>query len=287
MLNKAYPAPTPTLRNILVALAFGLFISFFLIFFEPFDIDLRSGRTRTSSLFIYGFITTLVLFLFLYVLPLLIPRWFTDSQWKVKHQMVFCFIILFVIATLNGLFTNFINELSFSWKNYWWIINRTFILGCIPFAFLILWDSDKKNRSYTREAGRIIALKKAKGVTQSSCSYTIKTDLKNESFTLNESQFSYAAAHGNYIDVFSEEIGELGFKTYRMNLASLEKQLFSPSLKRCHRSYLVNLTKIVNMTGNAQGIKLTLSGNQNAIPVSRKYIPEIKHFYAGSSSPDP
>ena len=50
----------------------------------------------------------------------------------------------------------------------------------------------------------------------------------------------------------------------------------SSSLKRCHRSHLVNLKKVKNISGNAQGLKLELINQSEMVPVSRNYIPIIK-----------
>ena len=68
--------------------------------------------------------------------------------------------------------------------------------------------------------------------------------------------------------------------TYRVTLSSLEIQLKeASSLIRCHRSYLVNLNKVKNISGNAQGLKLELINQSEIIPVSRNYIPIVKQFF--------
>ncbi len=283
VLDNAYPSPSPELRNLLVAFLFGVFISFFLIFFEPFDIDLASGRTKLFPLLFFGLITTVVLSVFLYLLPLTFPLLFKEDYWKVKHQIVYCSIILLVIATLNGLYTNYINSLSFSWQNYWWIINRTFILGCFPFSILILVDSIRKERSNYKAAKIILDIKGNKHIPHVGIQWSINTDLKNESFTFNDKCFAFAEAHGNYIDFYFEDSDGIKFKTYRINLTAFEKQLSARYLFRCHRSYLVNLNKVTDITGNAQGLKLILNDKRYIVPVSRKYIPEVRQYFAGST----
>ena len=286
VLDNPYPSPSPEVRNLLVALLFGVFISFFLIFFEPFGIDLASGKTKLYPLFFFGLITTIVLSVFLYLLPLTFPALFKEGYWKVKHQIVYCSIILLVIATLNGLYTNHINTLSFSWQNYWWIINRTFILGCIPFSILILVDSMRKERSNHKAAKVILDIKRDKRIAQEGIQWSINTQLKNESFTFNDSSFAFAEAHGNYIDFYFENSDGIKFKTYRINLTAFEKQVSAPYLCRCHRSYLVNLNRVTDITGNAQGLKLILNDKKSVVPVSRKYIPEIKRYFARSTEID-
>jgi hypothetical protein len=210
---------------------------------------------------------------------LILPRLFSDEHWKVKHQIVFYLTILLVIATLNGIYTNYINALSFSWSNYWWIISRTFVLGGIPVAFLTRIDYQRKAKSNTKQASDILTAKKAFTAHSSEIIHQISTDLKEETIRFEEDAFMYAMAVGNYIDmwILVENIPQK--ITYRLTLSSFEAQLRSLSLKRCHRSYLVNLKKIENISGNAQGLKLELKNHSEVVPVSRKYIPLVRQFF--------
>ncbi|MFZ1807792.1 MAG: LytTR family DNA-binding domain-containing protein [Cyclobacteriaceae bacterium] len=283
MLNNEYPAPAANLRNLLIAVMFGLFIALFLLYFEPFDINVASGKDSVPSLFFFGFITASVIAVFLYLLPLVFPKIFSDTHWKVKHQIVLWFAILFVIATLNGIYTNYINSLPFSWSNYWWIISRTFVLGGLPFSFLILIDYQRKNLSYNKTAHYILDRRQKTDHGPKSVIWSIATDLKNDTITFDDQAFRYAVAVGNYIDLFTTEEGQLKRETYRVTLSSFEKQLEAAHLKRCHRSYLVNLNEVVNVSGNAQGLKLTLTEGVVIIPVSRKYVPIIKEFFSKRS----
>jgi hypothetical protein len=279
ILIHKYPAPSPVLRNLIIAILFGLFIGLFLLFFEPFDINMSTNENKVFQLLFFGCITTGVLLIFLYIFPLVLPNLFSDEHWKVKHQIMFYLVILFVIATFNGIYTNYINSLSFSWSNYWWIISRTFVLGGIPISFLTLLDYRRKEKLYSHQANDIITYKKEFSSSNETI-HKISTDLKHECFSFNEDDFNYAIAVGNYIDVSILVENTLKRVTYRVTLSSLEEQLEeSTSLIRCHRSYLVNLKKVENISGNAQGLKLKLKNQLKLIPVSRKYIPIVRQFF--------
>lgn len=281
ILIQKYPAPSPVSRNLIIAILFGLFIGLFLLFFEPFDLNLSTNRNKVFKLLFFGCITTIVLVLFLYIFPLLLPKVFSDKHWKVRHQVIFYLVILFVIATLNGIYTNYINSLSFSWYNYWWIISRTFVLGGIPIAFITLLDYQRKVKLNTNKASNILLSNKKEFLKDSEeTRHQILTDLKNETISFNENDFNYAIAVGNYIDMYVLVENTLKKVTYRITLSSFEKQLDkTSSLIRCHRSYLVNLKKVESITGNAQGLKLELKNQSEIVPVSRKYIPIVKQSF--------
>ena len=279
LLNQKYPAPVPGYRSLIIALLFGAFVGCFLVFFEPFDININYGEDQVLELLFFGCISTIVLSLFLFVLPYLLPGVFSDSHWSVKHQLLFYFLMLFVIATFNGLYTNYINELSFSWSNYWWMTNRTFVLGGIPLSFITLLDYQRKSRFHSTVAEQITERKPP--VDQSlEKLFTVLTDLKSEQFSIGEKDFYFAKAVGNYVEIFSTMENKLEKSMYRVSLSSIEEQLKeSTKLIRCHRSYIVNLNKVTNISGNAQGLRLTLNKESDFVPVSRKYIPQVKQYF--------
>ncbi len=280
ILERKYPAPRANTRSIIVSVLFGAFIALFLIFFEPFDIDISSSKNKKYQLLFFGLITTLVLTFFQYLLPKLLPKIFMDVHWRVKHQILFLGLILFTIATCNGLYTNHVNSLNFSWSNYWWIISRTFVLGGIPISFITLLDHQRREKLNSKDAREILKSRKENSFGPRDLSHTISSDLKDEKFTFQESDFHYAKAVGNYIDMFIMKEDLITTKTYRITLASFERQLDrSQSLKRCHRSYMVNLEKVTNISGNAQGLRLEIMDLGTEIPVSRKYIPLVRDYF--------
>ena len=64
----------------------------------------------------------------------------------------------------------------------------------------------------------------------------------------------------------------------RSSLTRLEGQIQIKSIVRCHRSFIVNLDKVIKVSGNAQGFKLHLEGTDFMVPVARKYS-EIVHRF--------
>ena len=61
----------------------------------------------------------------------------------------------------------------------------------------------------------------------------------------------------------------------RISLSNILKQVETHSIKKCHRSYIINLEKVKDLKGNAQGYKLILPEIDSEIPVSRSFISSI------------
>jgi DNA-binding LytR/AlgR family response regulator len=67
----------------------------------------------------------------------------------------------------------------------------------------------------------------------------------------------------------------------RASLSRLETQLTTELLVRCHRSYLVNLTKVKKVRGNAQGYRLGLEGSEFEVPVARRFSHLVNKLKTG------
>ena len=284
ILVQEYPAPRPVLKSLIIAVLSGLFIALFLLYFEPFNLHLNTDGNKVFHMSFFGCITTFVLLLFLYVFPLLLPNLFSDKNWKLGYQMILNMLILIVIATFNSIYSNYMNSIPFGWDSYWLILSRTSVLGILPIAFITFSDYYLKVKSSLNSASNIIKNKKEYLKDLKEVTHQISTDLKSETFSFKENDFNYAIAVGNYIDMCSLDENTLKKVTYRVTLSSFEIQVKeSSNLIRCHRSCLVNLNKVKNISGNAQGLKLELINQSEIIPVSRKYIPIVDQFFQKNS----
>jgi hypothetical protein len=284
ILSKEYPAPRPVLKSLIIAVLSGLFIALFLLYFQPFNLHLNTDGNKVFHMSFFGCITTFVLLVFLFVFPLLLPNLFSDKNWKLGYQMILNMLIIIAIAIFNSIYSNYVNSIPFGWDSYWLILSRTFVLGILPIAFITFVDYYQKVKYSLDLATNILKNKKEILKDSKEITYQISTDLKNETFSFSENDFNYAIADTNYTDIYILDENTLKKVTYRVTLSSFETQLKeSSSLKRCHRSHLVNLNKVKDISGNAQGLKLELINQSEMVPVSRKYIPIVKQFFQKNS----
>jgi len=284
ILSKEYPAPRPVLKSLIIAVLSGLFIALFLLYFQPFNLHLNTDGNKVFHMSFFGCITTFILLIFLFVFPLLLPNLFSDKNWKLGYQMILNMLIIIAIAVFNSIYSNYMNSIPFGWDSYWLILSRTFVLGILPIAFITFVDYYQKVKYSLDLATNILKNKKEILKDSKEITYQISTDLKNETFSFSENDFNYAIADTNYTDIYILDENTLKKVTYRVTLSSFETQLKeSSSLKRCHRSHLVNLKKVKDISGNSQGLKLELINQSEMVPVSRKYIPIVKQFFQKNS----
>ena len=92
-------------------------------------------------------------------------------------------------------------------------------------------------------------------------------------FDIPTDQIYYIESLQNYVNIYHSTEDTIQKKTERATLKSCEALIKNTDLIKCHRSYIVNTSKIENVSGNAQGLKLHLYDYDTIVPVSRSYIP--------------
>ena len=69
----------------------------------------------------------------------------------------------------------------------------------------------------------------------------------------------YMESSGNYVDVCYREEGNMKHKLLRSTIKQMDEMMEKYGcFVRCHRAYIVNVNKIMNINGNAQGYRLNL-----------------------------
>lgn len=80
----------------------------------------------------------------------------------------------------------------------------------------------------------------------------------------------YIVSEDNYIKIFYEQENELKSTMVRTSAKSIEEELIRNHIIRCHRSYLVNINKIILFNNDRNNLYVLLNNKKiNPIPVSR------------------
>lgn len=103
----------------------------------------------------------------------------------------------------------------------------------------------------------------------------LKITAQNTELIINENDFLCVQSMENYCTFYFLENSSLKKALIRISLANALQQIETGSVKKCHRSYIVNLGRVKKLKGNAQGYKLILQEVDFEIPVSRSFIPSI------------
>ena len=100
--TKYLRKPYPHRHNRWVILVLiPLFISLFMVTFQPFGLQLLVHENKNLLLVGYGLVTFIVLGFDMYILPLILPKLFNEERWQVISEVFYQIWIVLSISVGN------------------------------------------------------------------------------------------------------------------------------------------------------------------------------------------
>ncbi|MFT4545643.1 MAG: hypothetical protein ACI9UR_000802 [Bacteroidia bacterium] len=274
-LSQPFPDKAGFKQSLLTIGYVGVFVALFLFFIRPFGIEGSWADLATASAG-FGAVTVVFGWIFEAVTRYVLKIETQGPQWTLGKWMVLSIVLVVWIALGNYLFINWLSGWNaLGYFNFIRIIGYTSLIGIFPVALSGLLVQMRAENENEKDAQ---SLDDKLHVPHSSEAKQIKiTDSAGKELLLNSEDIRYAEAMQNYVTVWFVEKGNLQKEVLRATVSSLEEQLADCPVIRCHRSYLVNVDAVEKVSGNAQGLRLKLSGiTQDEVPVSRSYISKIR-----------
>jgi len=260
---------------------------FIMAVFEPFKFQL-SHPSHILLLMCYLIIFlagTSIVFVFF---PKMFPRFYKPDTWTLGKSLGNYLLVLFLLGLSVAFYNLWVlpryyfypinNPLPFIVKD----ILSTIAVGILPFTvitFIIQNRALKQNLAKSMELNRVLDERKqmeVSGDTQITLNGTTK-----DAVTVYPENILYIEVSGNYVDIFYTQDDKIQHRLLRSTIRQMENELVDyPTFIRCHRTFIVNVNRILHVSGNAQGYKLSLRGANEQIPVSRTYMQNLKDALA-------
>lgn len=281
--NQPYPLDLNWKREITSAFLYGLFIFSFLYFFEPFGLSFYQDEHKTYHLLGYGLVTTSMLLITNSFSRLLLPNWYTEKSWTVGKNILYTTLILFLIGTANLLYSVWLRFLNLNLEGFLFYQGVTLAVGFFPVTIGTLINYSKYLKRSVKAAKQLNS--QLKSTENAEDLLNIPSRNKSEKLEIAVKELLMIKSVENYVEVYRLQNDSYQKEVIRNTLSRIEEHLNPyPTLKRCHRSYLVNLDQISSFSGNAQGLSLHLKTTDNLIvPVSRSYVKEMKSALSEAS----
>jgi hypothetical protein len=234
---------------------------------------------NTTHKAIFGVATFISLGFSIIVLPKMFTNLFDPVHWTIKKYILHTLFNLVVI----GFLSTAIDELYICperslWENFIGATQQVAMIGAIPISLITLFLRNRMLKDNLGNAIRANAeLEKIKNLKRET-SPSLKANqqpitLRSETteiLTLNLPDLLFIQADDNYSTVYLKSETGVQKKILRIKLRSLDEQINNPYAIRCHRSFIVNVNAISNITGNTNGYKLQILDSDLFIPVSRQ-----------------
>ncbi len=276
-LQQPFPFEMSIRQIALSLIGVGLFVSLFLVIFQPFGSGEYIREGRIWILWGYGFVTSLVLLFDILLLPRIFPRIFNETKWNVFRGICFQFWHIISIGTANILYSNYIGGKQISVSVALGFFLETLSVGFFPITISVVSIYSYLLKKYVESTKkineRIVSFENQREeAAERSQKIVITSETGKEKIEINLKDLLFIKSIDNYVEVYLADRDNIEIILLRSSLKRIEENLKSyPFLFRCHRTYLINVNNISSVTGNSQGYKLIFKGVEYSIPVSRSY----------------
>jgi hypothetical protein len=273
-LNKPFPFYETNKQKVLIPITFSLLVMFGIIILNPAenpDLLLK----QVLNVFTYGSIVIFVSLIFSLVLPVIYPNIFNDDKWNILKTILFFVISIVtidIIITIYAYHFDNSNKIDY-FSLLFTIIIRSIVLNFFPLILIVFYsERSLYKKNYFKAVEIISELRDEKQTKQIDNQIYTFAKGTNDEIKISEKNLLYIKAEGNYCLLVYNENSILKNKLVRSSLKNIEHLTNkSNHFVRCHKSYIVNLNKISNVSGNAKGYTFYLKNHNFQIPVSRSF----------------
>lgn len=261
-----------------IIIPISLFIAFFLVIFQPFGLEGLQIDYKYYFLAGYGLVTFLVLVLVMILLPAVFPGSFREEKWTIIKEFSHLLLIIFCIGVANLLYSTWFIDFRLTLPTFLVFQGFTLAVGVIPITALILIKQSYLKRKNTATATQINTLLPDQQHTATAGQILrITSDTGREEVTVSSSDLLFFKSEGNYITVGYLRNNRFHSSLLRNTMKYAEDILNEhPGFFRCHRSWIVNTERISRVSGNSQGLRLSLPGLDEEIPVARNLVGDFR-----------
>ncbi len=283
-LGQLYPTSNDAQRQIVISILSGLIIFLIFYFLQPFNMNRLSQADQLKFSVVYGVVTLSVLLVVTVLIPKIFPSIFIEARWNVGKEILFTLLVVLCIALGNLIANHFLVDVPIRLVNFLKMVIGTAFIGVLPITLSIALKQKillerYKNQSETLNTSIQEARKIEEVVTETITPQTIKLvgDNHAETLELAPENLWFLGSADNYVTIVYKKAEALQSVLFRTTLKKMEMALGnSNTIVRCHKGFIVNLTKVENVEASAQGLKLALVGSKERVSVGKTFTEMIK-----------
>ena len=267
------PFPKPSLRSFLTVMGgISMTIVFILVVFQPFGTSTFDHPYKYWILIGYGVVTFLAGLVFYFFVSIITGER-RLNRWSVVDEVLFLFCIILICQVSCYLYWAgmFVGHLD--WAQFLSFFKIASLISLVPVSvyLLFIYQKYKEVTFVSNDESPIQKTEPEKDDKQ----LTIYGAGKNEKITLTPENLYLVKSEDNYVILFLNENGKIIKRMMRNTLSDIEQQIGN-SFLRCHRSFIINPSKIENIEGNITNMRISMATIDTKIPVSRSMVEKVK-----------
>ena len=201
------------------------------------------------------------------------PTYFQEQHWTVGREITTISAIIILIAVANFFYITWFSNIPFDISRLIWAVISVIAIGIFPISFGVIANYIYKLKKYSKPVEIIPHLPEPQS------QLILLAENEKDTIEIAAKDLLYIESADNYSTIYT--VAEKGIKKelIRSSLRRIETQLNNSRIVRCHRSFIVNLDKVVKVSGNAQGYKFHLSNDDIVVPVARRYSSLVEKLH--------
>lgn len=273
--HPGYPGAISYFKTV-AGISFSVFLILSLL--QPFNIASRNiGGDPYLSALVYSFgaaITMSANFTWL----LIFPRWFEPVKWTLGKELLVLIFQIVTIAVTIWAINIFRGNLPSTDKTYMRSLLLVINVGALPYIIATFVKHNyllRRNLHEAQEINRNLQVNASEIRNKEFVDEALIIPRLTGKISLGE--FLYAESKGNNLIICFIRQGLIAQNTMRCTLNEFMKlNNHLPKVFRSHRSFAINLDKVLSINGNASGYQVSLHPQAPAIVVSRSVVPAFK-----------
>ena len=245
----------------------------------PFSDNVWFALTRTKA-FVYTLTFLFVCILLVSGSKALMYRCRNESDFSVGKYILWCFGEILLISLMYTVFTEYgassgiIPGVDQS-AGMVFLGSFSFVLACIGVPYVIaalyLTVADKNNTIRLMNYSNVVSDAPLKPYEDKKITLFDNNGVLK--FSIDVDNLYFIESDDNYIKVwYTDSEGEVKQYMLRCRLKTVEDSFAGSVLVRCHRKFIVNITKVRILKSEKEGYRISLElDNVDTIPISKTY----------------
>lgn len=269
LLLRPYPLSIDFRTTFPAIMGMAIFLPLFLMIFQPFGLGEADFQGKYLYMLAYGPLVFLILAANYYGIPPFFPSLFDEEKWTVGKEFLWLCYNIFSGGLLLILFHFQVYPTQLSFAELFVYLLQIFMIAILPEAIYVLLTYNIFLQSRLRQSEQINLKLKDHRNSRSDEVVAFQSQNQKEKLIVPLEDLLFIQSRDNYADIVWCESDQIRRTLLRSSLKELENQIRTPTIMRCHRSFIVNLARVYAVNGNARNYRLSLERYGEPIPVAR------------------
>lgn len=268
-LNQPFPYPGRKWK--MNVLWLSMFVSIFLLIFQPIGISIPYKQLILIGYGVVGLFVGIILHL---ICLNLFPGIFEEETWTIKRHLLWFLIQLVFIGVANHYYTiQFLPSHPKGLEGILIFQLRAISLGIFPITLNVMLTHNillTKNLKEATDINKHIAHPLLANQLNDTISFV--ADNEKDKVVVLLSELYFVESVGNYIQIYyfrNNVVKNILLRCSLKRAETISSNFFD--IIKCHRAYLVNTRNVTFVKGNSQGYRLCFDNFDKEIPVARNF----------------